>query len=441
MSTTCRDDALGLAAACVDAAPFPPPLILRAASPPAQSRVVLARRLVQGLGVASQVGVAPHVLRLRAAHDRPRPAGARPPHEHHHPCAAAGQRQIEEGRGHPEGASRAPRDSLVGRDRPRVLPKILEDGFEGHDALGHGEEESAQGLLAGRLGHRRIRLLLLRLPSRSRRGGGSPASPRRRRHDPAVATQELPDLLGSVLLVAPDHVRLRQSLESQLVNLNVRPEGDEPHEAVLRQQVQRLLYRVGELGELLHVHARVEAEDEGGRAGVRDARQLVLARRELGHELGGQGHLRSVLGVVRREVIAGEAEGARPQLRAVIDLAVRIQHRVAGGGRAADGIVLQSHGGGAVGRELLEGGVQGADGGDASRRLEAGRRPAVEGEAGTALLLALGDVPVLVSLHDDRYGGAGGQGMEGSWEVGVEVVGGRESSVSVVATINLYFIK
>jgi hypothetical protein len=60
----------------------------------------------------------------------------------------------------------------------------------------------------------------------------------------------------------------------------------------------------------------------------------------------------------------------------------------------------------------------------------------VEGEAGTALLLALGDVPVLVSLHDDRYGGGGGAGGrgQGSWEVGVEVVGGRESVVSVVAT-------
>jgi len=174
--------------------------------------------------------------------------------------------------------------------------------------------------------------------------------------------------------------------------------GNHSSQAVLREQIQDLLYRVGQLRQFLHVGARVDAEDERGRARRRDGRQLVLARGELRYQFRGQVRLGDVLGVVRREVVPRQAEGADPQFGAVVDLAVRVEDDVARGGRAADWIVGQRRGRGAVGRELLERGVTGADGGDAAGRLEAGGGPAVEGEPGARLLLGGGDVPVL-ALH------------------------------------------
>ena len=66
---------------------------------------------------------------------------------------------------------------------------------------------------------------------------------------------------------------------------------------------------------------------------------------------------------------------------------------------ASDGVVLQCRGRGAVGRELLERGVERANGGDASGGLETVGGPTVEAEAGARLLLGGGDVPML-ALHN-----------------------------------------
>lgn len=65
---------------------------------------------------------------------------------------------------------------------------------------------------------------------------------------------------------------------------------------------------------------------------------------------------------------------------------------------ASDRVVLQCRGRGAVGRELLERGVERANGGDASSGLETVGGPTVEAEAGARLLLGGGDVPML-ALH------------------------------------------
>lgn len=67
----------------------------------------------------------------------------------------------------------------------------------------------------------------------------------------------------------------------------IRTECDQPNQAILREQIQHLLNRVGEVRELLDVRASVDAEYECGRTGGRDVGEFVLARCELRNEFGG----------------------------------------------------------------------------------------------------------------------------------------------------------
>lgn len=150
------------------------------------------------------------------------------------------------------------------------------------------------------------------------------------------------------------------------------------------------------------MRAGVDAEHEGRGTRGRDAGEFVLARGELRDQFGGQVRLADVLGVVRGEMIPREAEGTDPQFGSIVDLTVGVQDRMAGGGGAADGVVLESRGRGAVGWELFEGGVQGADGGHASGGFEAGGGPNVEGEAGARGFFGVGHVPV-ITLHGGNF--------------------------------------
>ena len=130
----------------------------------------------------------------------------------------------------------------------------------------------------------------------------------------------------------------------------------------------------------------------------RNTRQFVLAATELRNELRRQIRLANVLRIMRWEMIPRQAKGTDPQFGPKIDLTVGIQDCMASGGGAADGVVLQCRGWGAVGWEFFEGGVERADGSDAAGGFEAGGRPAMEGEAGAGGFLGVAHVPVF-SLH------------------------------------------
>lgn len=244
--------------------------------------------------------------------------------------------------------------------------------------------------------------MLPRRPRRwRRRRTARPIPIRRSRGLPSPASQQLPHFLRSVFLVPPDDIRLGHSLESQFVNLHVRPEGDESHQTILGQQIQNLLNAIRQLRQLLDVRAGIDAEDEGRRTRGRNAGKFVFARCELRDQFCGQVRLADVLGVVRGEMIPRQAEWADPQLGSIVDLAVGVQDRMAGGGGAADGVVLEGRGWGAVGRELFEGSVEGADGGDASRGFEARGGPNVEREASACGFFGVGHVPV-IALHGEQ---------------------------------------
>ena len=365
-----------------------------AALPVGQAGVVLARRLVQRLGVLHEVGVAAHGLGLDPADDGAGSRRARPSGEEHDAAPAAGHGQVHEARGDRQGRAGAARDALVGGDRPGILPQVVQDGLERHGALRYGEEEALQDVLGGSSGSGCRGLLRVGAGSSGMLlvlvllGVGHVG----------VAAQQLPDPARAVLLVAPQHVRLGDAAEAQLVDLHVGAEGDETDEGVVGEEVDGLLEAVGQLGQLLGHGARVDAEQKGRRTRRGDAGQLVLARGVLRDELGGEVGLADVLAVVGGEVIPRQAERAHPQLGAEVHLAVRVEDGVARGRAAADGIVLEGLRRGAGRRQLLEGRHQGADGSDAAGRLQPARRPAVEGEAGAALLLRRGHVPRLL-LH------------------------------------------
>ncbi|KAK9948827.1 hypothetical protein M0R45_004387 [Rubus argutus] len=95
-------------------------------------------------------------------------------------------------------------------------------------------------------------------------------------------------------------------------------ECDEPDKGVIGQETKHLGQSRLEKRWLLLDHAGVDDEDEDGWRGRLLERRVVLDCGVLGEELGeeiliGNG------GVVGREVVAGEAEGADPDLGGVID--------------------------------------------------------------------------------------------------------------------------
>ena len=385
-----------------------------------QAGVVLARGLVERLGRLGQVGVAAHDVRADPADDGPGSRGARSPREEHDPPPRAGEGQLEQSHRHAQGAPSAPSGALLRGDRPGILPEVVEDGLHRHGAIGRGEEEAVEDVLARPTGPGPPGLL--GVGSRGLRSPGllllllllllvGPVG---------VAAQQLPDLPRPVFLVAADDVGLGHPREAQLVDLDVGPEGDQAHPGVPGEEVDGLLQGVCQLRQLLGHGAGVDDEEEGGRAGVGDRGQLVLRRAVLRDDLGGEVGFADVLGVVGGEVVAGQAERAGPELAAEVDLAVRVEDRLAGRGGAADGIVLEGRGRGAGGRKLAERAVERPHRRHAAGRLEARRRPAVEGQAGPRRLLRRGHVPRLVLHGGSRWLGLGWVGVD--WGMGFDLI-------------------
>ena len=117
-------------------------------------------------------------------------------------------------------------------------------------------------------------------------------------------------------------------LVTELVDLDCRPECDHAEQRVRcrrAEELQRLLERVLERGELRLDHARVNHPKKYGRRRGR-ARERVLDRRVLWYELRRQVLLVDVV-VVRREVVALEAKRTDPDLRLVVDSAERVEDR------------------------------------------------------------------------------------------------------------------
>ena len=161
------------------------------------------------------------------------------------------------------------------------------------------------------------------------------------------------------------------------------------------------------------MNTRIDAKHKARRPRHRHTGQLILATDKLRNQFGRQILLADILGVMRGEMIPRQTERTDPQLRPKVHLTVRIEDGVTCGRGAADGIVIEGGGGGGRGGQFLEGGtaggasgrgcgvvgggVEGADGSDASCGFETGGGPAVEGEAGSGCFFRV-VYPVLL-LH------------------------------------------
>jgi len=208
--------------------------------------------------------------------------------------------------------------------------------------------------------------------------------------------EELLDCVGFVFFVAAEDVVFLHTVESQFVYLYVGPEGDEPHQRILRQQIQRLCDTVRQLTQLLRMTADIHHEQKRRRTRIRNTRQLILRRWK--HQLRRQILLVDILRVQRGEVVPAGAKGADPEFGAEIHLAVRVEDGLACDGGAADRFVGEGGGWGGCGGEFGDGGDEGAEGGGEACGFEAGGGPGVEGEAGSVGLFEGGYVPPLI-LH------------------------------------------
>lgn len=148
-------------------------------------------------------------------------------------------------------------------------------------------------------------------------------------------------ILGHVL-GSLEHVRLGNLAKSKLVDVHKSPEGDQPHEGIVRQEINGLRKCRLQEGHLLFDDAGVhhKQEDRGDSGAIRGG--LVFDGGVVGEELGWEIVLGDG-GVVRREMVALEAEGADPYLGSEVDYGEGIQDRAAGAA-AKRGIREQGHG-------------------------------------------------------------------------------------------------
>ena len=240
--------------------------------------------------VLLEVGVRANVLLFAPLHHGARTQSGWSCDEAHDARALSGYGALEETQSDTDrhaGAALLP--VLLGTG-PGVSLEVVEDLLEGEGALADREQEATHGRLSHtRPGHR--------LPHTRSHG-----------HHP----EHVLHLGRGELAVSAEDVGLGTLGEAELVDMNRGAEGDEPHEAVLGQDVERLLKTVTEMTQLVLVHASVHDEEEdGGTHG--EGLKLILQRGELGDQLGGKVSLGDVLGIVGREVVASCAETASPE--------------------------------------------------------------------------------------------------------------------------------
>ena len=133
---------------------------------------------------------------------------------------------------------------------------------------------------------------------------------------------------GRVLPRALEHVRLGQLREAQLVDLHVRAEGHEADARVVGERVQGGPQGPPRRRELVSRARGVEHEDVRRRGDRRGGRRLVLDRRRRREELRGEVLVRDAR-VVRRERVAGVAQGTGPQPGLEVDRGVGVEHAAA----------------------------------------------------------------------------------------------------------------
>jgi hypothetical protein len=108
--------------------------------------------------------------------------------------------------------------------------------------------------------------------------------------------------------------------------------GDQADKCVLRDEIETLLERILELRQLLCVDTRVNHKQED-RLSVRilpGFREDILDGGKVLHQLSGLALFCDVLSVLGREVVSGHTDRAGPDFESEIDLAVGVQHSLAG---------------------------------------------------------------------------------------------------------------
>lgn len=131
--------------------------------------------------------------------------------------------------------------------------------------------------------------------------------------------KHLLNLLGGVLLAAPEDVRLGARSVANLMHLGHGPVRDQADQSILRQEAEAHNQGLLESSQAVFLLARIDDIEEDGWARSR-SRQPVFDGRVGWVQLGGDGISGDIL-VVRRERVPREAEGADPEASAHVDLA------------------------------------------------------------------------------------------------------------------------
>jgi len=226
--------------------------------------------------------------------------------EHDARSGATEAASLEEASCNTQSNSRTPQRTLVVGHWPGVSLELLERIRELELTLSDGQNEARGG---------------------GSHGGwwlsGSRLHARARGH--LTKANHLLDLLGRVVLAAAEDVRLGALGVAQLVHLRHGAVCDETDKGVGGQQAQAHDDGVLEGLQAVLLLARVHAEEEDGRVRGRLG-QAVLDGGAVRVQLGGDLLGGDVL-VVRRQLVAVEAEGAYPLAGAHVDLAGVCQYR------------------------------------------------------------------------------------------------------------------
>ena len=117
------------------------------------------------------------------------------------------------------------------------------------------------------------------------------------------------------------------------MHLNHLAKCNQSNHRILRNEIDTLLQGVFQLDHVFAADDGVHDQDENGsgssgRLGRRllRLRQDVLKRGLLGHQLEGETRLADIVGVVWREIVFGDTNGAHPRLVPEVELAEGIQN-------------------------------------------------------------------------------------------------------------------
>mmetsp|Transcript_20502 Transcript_20502/g.40294 ORF Transcript_20502/g.40294 Transcript_20502/m.40294 type:complete len:246 (-) Transcript_20502:949-1686(-) len=123
------------------------------------------------------------------------------------------------------------------------------------------------------------------------------------------------DSVSRNVLGSAENIATRSFSKVQFVHMYHATEGNQTNQSIFRENTHTLKDRVLQKFELVLRHCNVKHKKENGRTSITTGK-LVFNSCVLWDKLGGEIHLRDILSIVGRKVVACHTERAAPHLRA-----------------------------------------------------------------------------------------------------------------------------